>query len=396
VSLQRRFATLGSLVTLAWAAVSGQTSDASAGINAQRFLAAQFQLGSDDFRDLDRGRPVTRVLGTVDGREVAVLGAVRIRAPAVFYLEQLRDIVGFKKAGSAVLQIGAFSTPARVEDVAGLSLDARDVEHLRRCRPRDCKLQLSAEALERFRHDVPWDRADAGAAADRTMRQVLVDLVNRYRENGDTALMTYVDGAGPLSVSNEFRSMVASRPALLERFPRLHQHLLGFPRPSTEGVEDILYWSKEKMGPAVIVTVTHLALAPLAGGPAGAYAAASRQIYGSHYFDASLGLTVLLDAPGEDGAGMFMAYVNRSRLDALGGLFGGLKRTIVRSRARSAMRDSLVEARDLVEQRYRMRAARPSARDAAPMFPRNPSPLPSIVRITDARGHRRHVILNSN
>lgn len=224
--------------------------------------------------------------------------------------------MAFKSAGGAVLQIGTFSNPARVEDVAGLSLDERDFESLRRCRPRDCKMQLSAEALERFRRDVPWGSTGARAAADRMMRQVLVELVNRYRESGDGALMTYADGDRPLSLSDEFRSMVASRPAILERFPQLHQHVIEFPRRSTEAIEDI---------------------------------------------DSSLGVTVLLDVSGGSGARMFMAYVNRSRLDALGGFFGGLKRTIVRSRTRSAMADSLVEARDLVEKRYRLRRELPAA-----------------------------------
>jgi hypothetical protein len=50
-------------------------------------------------------------------------------------------------------------------------------------------------------------------------------------------------------------------------------------------------------------------------------------------------------------------HVNRPRLDALGGFWGGLKRAIVRSRARSAIGSSLIEARDLVERRYRMLTA---------------------------------------
>jgi hypothetical protein len=111
------------------------------------------------------------------------------------------------------------------------------------------------------------------------------------------------------------------------------------------------------MGPAVIISVTHLAITRIADGPRGAYAAASRQLYGSHYFDSSLGITILLDADRGGNPGMFMAYCNRSRVDALGGFFGGLKRAIVRSRTRSAMGSSLAEARDLVERRYRMPAA---------------------------------------
>jgi hypothetical protein len=48
-------------------------------------------------------------------------------------------------------------------------------------------MQLSAEALERFRRDIPW--GSTGAKADRMMRQVLVELVNRPRERRPT-LMT--------------------------------------------------------------------------------------------------------------------------------------------------------------------------------------------------------------
>lgn len=53
----------------------------------------------------------------------------------------------------------------------------------------------------------------------------------------------------------------------------------------------------------------------------------------------------------------YLVYVNRSRIDALAGFWGGLKRALVRSRARSGMSDSLVLARDRVERRYEAPAA---------------------------------------
>jgi len=351
---------LALLPLAAWPVDARQKDGARLPNAAHEFLAAHFQLGVRDFQDIDRRRPVTRTLETVDGREVATFGVVQIGAPASFYVDQLRDIVRFKKESPAVLQIGAFSKPARLDDVAALSLDPSDVEGLRRCRPGDCRVQLSADALERVRRDIPWGRPDAKAVADRTIREVLVDLVNEYRARGDAALMTYVDAERPLSLSSEFRSMIASRPAVLERFPDLHRHLLEFPRgslPDGRDINDIVYWSKEKMGPAVIISVTHLAIAPLGGSGAGAFAAASKQIYGSHYFDSSLGITILLDAAAGRESSALLVYVNRSRLDALGGFWGGLKRAVVRSRTRSTMGSSLIEARDLVERRFRRLSA---------------------------------------
>jgi hypothetical protein len=79
---------------------------------------------------------------------------------------------------------------------------------------------------------------------------------------------------------------------------------------------------------------------------------ASKQIYGSHYYDASLGLTILL----RDGSGpspaTYVAYVNRSRVDVFGGLFGGLARSLVSSKAKGTVSDQLARLRTVLEQRF--------------------------------------------
>jgi len=162
--------------------------------------------------------------------------------------------------------------------------------------------------------------------------------------------MTYVDDDHPVSVAAEFRAMVDAQPAILNRFPTLDRHMRRYPEASPD-TDDILYWSKEKLGPEVVVSVTHLAVARLAGSEPARFAAASRQIYGSQYFDASLGITMVLEDAARP-AGSYLVYVNRSRLDALGGFFGPMKRLIVRSRTRSAMSKTLLEVRDLVERRF--------------------------------------------
>ena len=66
-----------------------------------------------------------------------------------------------------------------------------------------------------------------------------------------------------------------------------------YPMEHTPETSDILYWSKERVSRRLVVSVTHLAISRTTHGPS-AYAIASKQIYGTHYFDASLGLTVLV------------------------------------------------------------------------------------------------------
>ena len=181
-------------------------------------------------------------------------------------------------------------------------------------------------------------------------------MVNNYRASGDQALMTYHNERTALSLADEFRAMIAARPAVLARFPTVHRHMVDYPRGGGAGFDDIVYWSKEKLGPVVVVSVTHLAIAAVQDAAPVTFMAASKQLYGSRYFDSSLGLTILLEQPGVDGA--YLVYVNRSRLDALGGFFGGLKRVLVRSRTRSAMAGSLTQARDRVERAHAQRAVR--------------------------------------
>jgi hypothetical protein len=256
------------------------------------------------------------------------------------YIDQLRDIVAFKRH-EAVLQIGVFSELPRIDDIAGLTLDRDHVDDLRDCRLHHCDLQLSRAAIERV-GAIRWQSADATDRANGVMRELLTEMAAAYRRVGDSALMTYENERTPLSVTDEFRAMVAAPPALLRQFPALERHVTQFHTSGSNGVDDILYWSKEDIGPKVIISVTHMAIQRMTDGPV-VYAAASKQLYGSHYFDSSLGLTLLLRD--EQPSSALLVYVNRSRVDALDGFLGGLKRAIVRSRARTAMEDTLTRIR---------------------------------------------------
>ena len=350
------------------AAVGADPADTAAVSPARTFLATEFGIGSSDLQDVARRRAVGRSLPTQDNREVATLGLVHVRVPARFYVDQLRDVVSFKRAES-VQQIGLFGTPARVEDLAGLTIPAEQLERLRRCRPQDCGMQLSADAIARFTTDVQWDTPRAEEQANALLRQILVDLVNKYRRSGPAALMEYNDRRQPLATARAFEAMVADRPVVLQRFPSLYRHVVHFPSSSAPDVQDVIYWSREKMGPAVIITVTHMSYARL-DAPAGAFAVASKQLYGSQYFDASLGLTLLLpdDAAGDGSA--YLVYVNRSRLDVLGGMLGAVKRPIVRSRTRSAVADQMIKVRDMVERRFQARNSAIAAGGPAASGPR--------------------------
>jgi hypothetical protein len=312
------------------------------------FLRNMFHYSVADLRELEQGRPVVRTLESTDGREIALAGAIRVAISPTQYVEQLRDIVEFKRH-EAVRQIGTFGAAPSPSDLAGLTLDNDHLGDLRGCRLHDCDIQLSRAAIERMR-TVRWSANDATQQATRTLREILTQLVAQYLSAGDSALMTYEDQRVPLSVADEFRAMIAP-PAILRHFPTLERHITQFPAGRVAGTNDVIYWSKEDVGPKVIISVTHLAIQAVAGEGPVAYAAASKQLYGSHYFDSSLGLTLLLrdNLP----SSTVLVYVNRSRVDVLAGFLGGLKRAIVRSRARAAMEDTLLRIRTRLPARIR-------------------------------------------
>lgn len=334
------------VLTLAILLAASVEPGAQATDGVARFLRDHFGVSDSELRRLGAGAAVTRSLDTVDAREVATFGAVRVRVTPAFYMAQLRDIAAFKQH-EAVLQIGVFGSPADRSDLRTLTLPDGMSEALRRCRPRDCDVQLSAAAMAQLKAAT----AQSEATLTAQFASVLADVTNRYVTSGGAGLMTYDDDDRPVSVDAEFARLIAEPPAILRQFTELLQHVQRYPA-QTAGVHDLVYWSRERLGPADIVSVTHLALAPQLASPPLAAAAISRQIYASRYFDASLGLTFVLHERSTTGDAVYVAYVNRSRIDALDGWFGSVKRAVVRSRTRSGMKDALSRMQRRMEQRF--------------------------------------------
>jgi hypothetical protein len=345
------FGVCGLVALAVWAAAPAGASRAQQRDAARQFLATTLGIGAADLARIDSGAVVAHALDAEDRREVAVRGVVHIRVPADFYLERVADIVSFKKH-EAVQQIGVFGDPPRVEDLQGLTLDRGDLSDLRHCEPDDCDMNLPAETMARFRQEVAWSAPAAEAQANHLMREFLARYVADYRLRGDEAPMRYADEDPPIDTTAEYEALAARGSHLLDEFPGLAAFARDYPHGRRDGVRDFFYWSKEKPGPSPTVTVTHFIMWPvhlLRPGSPVRHAILSRQIYGSRYFDASMGLTLLIPDPANPGGATFVVYLNRSRLDVFGGLLGGIIRRTVRGRVRSGMAESLGRVKAALE-----------------------------------------------
>jgi hypothetical protein len=315
----------------------------------QNFLRNVLHFTNTDLRHLAEGRAAVRTLETSDDREVAIVGGIRVPLSPQQYVAQLRNIVEFKRH-EAVRQIGTFSTLPQVDDIAGLTLDEEHLEDLRECRLHDCDVQLSSTAIARVQQ-IDWSASNANERANQMLRDILTELVTNYRRHGEAALMVYEDERRAVSLAAEFRAMVSAPTAVLPKIPVLHRHIVQYPLTTGTNHDDVIYWSKENVGPKVVVSVTHLAILPVPDMGPIVYAAASKQLYGSYYFDTSLGLTLLLRDDQPDS--IVLVYMNRSRIDELDGFLGGLKRALVRSKGRSALEDTLARIQTRLPARVR-------------------------------------------
>src|SRR5688500_11544733 len=285
-----RVAGVCGLVLIAWAWSVPAVGDVTAK-EPHSFLRKHVGFTAQQIAAMDRGEVVTKVLPRGDRREVAVLGVVRLAGSPAALLERIRDIERYRKSNT-VTAVGRFGVPPVLGDLARLTLDRDDLAALRDCKPGDCRVKLPVAMMERFRRDIDWAAPDADARATRLAKQMLVDYAKAYRDGGSGAMGKYHDRAHPQDMAAEFDEVLGRPPYLIEYVPELDRHLRQFPRGSLAGAEDFLYWAVEDFGLKPVVTLNHVTLYKprrTDGRPPVSFIA-TRQIYASHYFVASLDL----------------------------------------------------------------------------------------------------------
>ena len=110
--------------------------------------------------------------------------------------------------------------------------------------------------------------------------------------------------------------------------------------------ESFFYWSKEQYGAGkAVIAMTHVDIVRPQMPSAVCLAVISREIFATHYRDASLGLTAVT----EDHDGRYLVYVNRSQLDLLTGLFSGWKRGLIEGKLKSESANVFNEVRRRLE-----------------------------------------------
>ena len=290
------------------------------------FLQPAIHLNADDHSRLNAGKPVVKVLPG-RGRELAVVAAVRTRAPAERLMAWMQRLPTMQQP-RYVPVVERFSSPPQIEDLERLTLDDRDLDNIRDCQPGDCGLKLSGAEIARLQQYIDG-RSTWKRDVEAEFRRTVLTRAKDYLAAGDLGLLPYDDDSTPVSADIEAAALMDRLGLMSPRLPGVAQYLQRYPHVDHPDVVDsFLYWSRETLGFKPITSITHLTLLRgAATGMPGALAI-SKQVYANHYKD---GAVALMGITGSD-ATQYLVYAHRSHVDVLDGVFGGLVRRIIERR----------------------------------------------------------------
>jgi hypothetical protein len=295
------------------------------------YIKSYVKLTPEEQQQLLAGQPVTRLLDTDLSKEVAIFGAIWVKAPIARYVASVKDIENFEK-GDNFLVTKRISSPPRLEDFDKLSLPPDDIKDLKTCKVGKCEVKLSETALTRIQRETDWSKPTATADVERSIRKLALEYATGYLEGGNAQLAQYRDAERPTFVAQEFAAMVNRMPALTQFLPDLKQYLLEYPKATLPNADSFLYWQDAKFGLKPTIRINHLTIAD----EQTHVAVVSKMLYASHYFWTAIELRVLVPDPAR-GEGFWFANVNQSRSDGLSGFTGSVIRGKVRGEARKGM-----------------------------------------------------------
>jgi len=203
--------------------------------------------------------------------------------------------------------------------------------------------------IERLRTGVQWTSAGWRDEATMLFRQMLVDYVKAYLQEGPGALAEYVDRPAGVRLADETRALVRGSPYLEEIAPALLEHLGQGPPPSLSQVRQVVYWAKEDFGFKPTITISQVTIYEPAAGHAPTIVAVSRQLYATHYFEASVAFTVATAVAGPAPPAFHLLQLHRSRIDALRGGFNAIKRFTAGRRIRRWLEGTMRQSQTHIE-----------------------------------------------
>ena len=327
----------------------GHPRSADRPIEPANFFRTFVGLNDDQVAAIREGKAIAKILESRIPDEVFVFGSVYIRSTPERYLKLASDIDALRKLPN-YLAIQQFSDPPQLSDLAGFTLDDKDIKQLKDCKAGHCEFQLPTEAIEEFQQSINWSQPNAPSQVNHLAQEMALQSLLRYTQGGNAALGTYRDKNHPAVVAETFASLLTRSKALPVYLPELHHYLLDYPNSKTDNIETAFRWEKVNFGlkPTlrIVQTIVYRGTAPNEA----AYAVAEKQLYASHYFETALDLSVCVrDAQPSSQTGFYLITLKGSQQAGLTGLKGGIVRKVAVDRTRSSLERALISIKQRLE-----------------------------------------------
>jgi hypothetical protein len=305
-------------------------------------LLKQLSLGPREISRMLKGDIVTKKLETADKRDVAVLGAMLLDVPPVATVDAARDITTFKQ-GKEILGIDKFVS-YDPDELKALTLQEDEIVTLGNCRIRDCDSKLPAGWIEKLRNEKNKQKRI------QLFRLLMAEYAKDYSLRGSKAIRNYEGAKHSVPAQKEFENILEHSTYLKRLAPDFYEYLRAYPDKEPPGTENFIYWSREKFGFKPVTNLTHVSMYEWSHADFSGYMIGSRQIFADHYYDASLGLTILIDRKPH---GSYLIYINRSRIDMLGGFLSSFRRALTLPRVRSGLELHMKTMKTRIEDKNR-------------------------------------------
>ncbi len=287
------------------------------GNRLQQFLKNDMAFSEKEFKSFQEGQTVTKILETDTKHEVGIVGIAKINVPREFFIQNYPE-KGMNLETVSANAWGIIKTPPQIDELKEITLPEGDIKDLKTCKPGDCKVKAPIDAIKKI-SQLDKKAPDFEEKSNQLLQQDTVDYLSRYLKDGNRMLVEYSDKKKPVRLAEQFQGLLKASPYLKRYVPELYDYLEKFPNSQLAQAEDIFIWLKEEFGnkkARPILSINHLVFFRPQGST-GNPIVAHKQLYASHYFEASLGLTVIFEDPEGSGDSLYLVNVTRARVDVL-------------------------------------------------------------------------------
>lgn len=336
---------IGLVVTVL--AIATAVTDAAAQFDRSYFLKhlrEKAAFAPEDLAALEAGQTVVKTIKTGDKQETAVVGVVKTTIDGSVPLDRFR--ASFSQKRSDEIGPGAkFSSPPINDDLRSLELEEKDIEELERCFVGNCDLNMTEKMIVRINASVDGSAVDRSQKMSEAYRSLLAEIAAAYEARGAASLEPLVNRRKPVPIGEDHRSLLSRSLFLRDAAPKLYSFLQNFPK-GDDDVENALYWSTVEFGLKPMIAISHVAADAEISGGGERFAIATRQIYASRYIDSSLTLSFLFRFADDGKSEAYLVFADRTRSDALGGLLGGIARSVAEQQGKERVKQILERSRD--------------------------------------------------